>query len=356
MESETRQNEYMSKVVVVHLKRNSMEVYGVVSGEKVTTAEVEWTEKNLVEKFKLVKEKFETKKVRILLADGVSYLWVRPIKKDEEITRKQLEKEMESEFPDAVGSMWDYAIVDEGEGKVALVFAPVKEIFDQVAEAASKAKLVIEDVEPERFARRRGDDPVVEIAKKKLKGKDEDVLSMKVEIVETVDSVGSVDAVDSVNSAKVKTRDINKILMIVGGVIILIGLIVGGILVSRSATSESEEIVITPIATATPELTPKPTEWSEVSMQILNGSGVTGRAGEIADLMMEFGVEEDKIETGNADNYDYDGVEVAVREGLGEDVYDQIEEAFLDEYDVIEIDGLDKDSKYDVVIVVGQKN
>lgn len=371
MEQKTLQNESMSKVVVIHLKRSKMEVFGVVRGEKVTNAEVEWDENNLVDKLKLVKDKFETKKVRILLADGVAYLWVRPVKDGEEITRKQLEKEMESEFPEAVGSMWDYAIEKVEGGREALVFAPVKEVFDQVAEAAGKAKLVIEDVEPERFARRRGDDPVVEITKKKLKGKDEDLLSMKVEIVKTppkadqpmaeVSSVNPVNPVNPVDAVKVKTKtkrkiDIKKTLMIVGGVILLIGLVVGGILVSRSATSEPEEIVITPIATATPEPTPEPVEMSSVSVQILNGSGVTGRAGEIADLMMEIGVEEDKIETGNADNYDYLEVEVAVREDLDESVYSQIEEALSDEYSVAEVDGLSEESEYDVVIVVGQKN
>lgn len=152
----------------------------------------------------------------------------------------------------------------------------------------------------------------------------------------------------------------------------ILGFVVGGASVGaflyfnplqKSEEKKMEET--TPAETPTPEAMQEKSEeatdsaqtkevnFSEYSVQILNGSGIAGAAGTVEDLLKEQGFE--IFETGNADSYDYENTEVQIIGGLPKEVYDTIEKG-LENYTVtLSEENLPEDSQYDVVIIVGQK-
>lgn len=117
-----------------------------------------------------------------------------------------------------------------------------------------------------------------------------------------------------------------------------------------------------PFAEATPTPTPEPTSTptptpeinlSDYSVQVLNGSGVSGAAAAVASLLEEEGFE--GVEVGNAADEDYEETEVQLAEGVPSEVYSIISSA-LSEYTVVEGAELDEDAEFDIIIVVGQVN
>lgn len=139
---------------------------------------------------------------------------------------------------------------------------------------------------------------------------------------------------------------------------ILGALIASGMFMWRGASIQSMggPAEKTPAPTVVPTSTPEPTEapaggedLSQYSIQVLNGSGIAGTAGDVATLLESAGFE--SVEVGNADSTDYEQTEVSLASGVDSSVYDAIEEALVD-YDVAQSEEL-ADSDYDVVIIVG---
>lgn len=109
----------------------------------------------------------------------------------------------------------------------------------------------------------------------------------------------------------------------------------------------------------TQQPTPQPTpttapqlERSDLSVQVLNGSGTPGKAGEVAEYLEGLGYE--NIDTGNADSYDYDETVVQLKEDAAD--YEDLVIADLEsEYPVqSNVETLDEDSEYDLIIIIGQ--
>lgn len=99
-------------------------------------------------------------------------------------------------------------------------------------------------------------------------------------------------------------------------VILLIAAVVGG-LYFLGKDKESSFLTSTAPTTA-PTLTPSPTvtptpelDRTKLKVSVLNGSGVAGAANKTAAALKELGY---VTTTGNADNYDYEGVSVKVKE------------------------------------------
>jgi len=108
--------------------------------------------------------------------------------------------------------------------------------------------------------------------------------------------------------------------------------------------------VVQPSISPTPEITvePSPVDLTAISVQVLNGSGITGEAASIKTFLIEQGFE--NVETGNT---------TATTEGI---IRSKIEvpKAVLDisenstaDYKMGTPDVLSSDSKYDLIIVVG---
>lgn len=107
----------------------------------------------------------------------------------------------------------------------------------------------------------------------------------------------------------------------------------------------------TPSATAEPTPTPKALNRSDWSMEVLNGSGVTGAAKKIADQLKALGYPVVKV--GNADKDDYTSNQFFVKKGLE----DSVNLVILDIKDIIKIASISgelKDSTASARIIIGK--
>lgn len=118
-----------------------------------------------------------------------------------------------------------------------------------------------------------------------------------------------------------------KILIII---VVLILLLTGGYFVVRRTIQPAP--VTTPASVPTPVPTSRPVlNRSDWSLEILNGSGVTGAAKKIADKIQALGYPVTK--TGNADKDNYSLSQILVKEKL----QDQVELVIADLKDIIKI-------------------
>ena len=145
------------------------------------------------------------------------------------------------------------------------------------------------------------------------------------------------------------------IVLIVIGVLVLIG---GGIFVYQRAMSkkETDPVPATEVAepTEAPEATPTPElARADLKIQVLNGSGVAGTAGEAQEFLEGLGYED--VATSNADNYDYEETEISIKEDK-ETYLEMLTDDLSEEYTLAaETTVLDEGSDYDVVITIGQE-
>jgi len=110
-----------------------------------------------------------------------------------------------------------------------------------------------------------------------------------------------------------------------------------------------QEVAPTEVPTATP--VPVDFDKAKFSIQVLNGSGVSGAAGSMETFLEELGYE--NIEIGNADNSDYQNITIQIKRDF-EDFVEIISKDLSDSYTVDkDYEILDEDSKYDAVIIVG---
>lgn len=126
----------------------------------------------------------------------------------------------------------------------------------------------------------------------------------------------------------------------------------------------TEEPTATPEATPSGTLTPtgeasptaRPTTGevksaTELNIQVLNGSGTVGGAGEARDHLTSKGYE--KVDTSNTDNFDYQGVTINIKSSRQKFLSD-IQDALKDKYTISTTGTLSSDSTYDVVVIVGK--
>jgi hypothetical protein len=106
------------------------------------------------------------------------------------------------------------------------------------------------------------------------------------------------------------------------------------------------------LTTPTPEATPTPElNRSDLSLEVLNGSGAPGVAGDAQDYLQELGYE--NIEVGNAGSYDYDQTEVAIKESKQEYLQTLLND-LNEKYTVNpETTFLEEDYDYDAQIIIG---
>lgn len=166
------------------------------------------------------------------------------------------------------------------------------------------------------------------------------------------------------NQTKTKS---NKGLFISLAITLVVGgSLTGGILYSRSATTNQDIRSQAAETTPTPTLalpssieqsedrdTPEEISLSDYSLQVQNGSGTAGQAGVVDELLQAEGFE--AADTTNADSYDYTKTEVQLKKDTPESVFNAIDRALNSDYDVTTGDVLDEDSKYDVIVIVGAK-
>lgn len=145
-------------------------------------------------------------------------------------------------------------------------------------------------------------------------------------------------------------------------VVILIALTValvsGGIMVYRRTMSSQVAISSPELEDqlleeeALPEATPTPElDRSELTVQVLNGSGTPGFAGEAKGYLEGLGYEE--VDTGNADSYDYEESVIAIKESKKE-YLSMLKADLVEKYLVAaKTETLDEDDDFDVIITLG---
>ena len=155
----------------------------------------------------------------------------------------------------------------------------------------------------------------------------------------------------------------NKKLVVIGAVIMLV--VAGFIVYTLLSRSKQSELSATPeptetatlVPTATPEPTEKPAleevelDLTDYVLQVQNGSGTPGLADEIVGRLEEGGFL--GLSTANADNFEYIGATVLVKDGTSEKVVDEIAD-ILDDYEVSRSEEtLPKESEFDIIVIVG---
>ncbi|MBU0569414.1 LytR C-terminal domain-containing protein [Patescibacteria group bacterium] len=152
-----------------------------------------------------------------------------------------------------------------------------------------------------------------------------------------------------------------KVVIITAVVLAILGVIAGGVFYYQTGFNketetgvEEKELNEAPVTTEAPEPAPREVDLSELSVEILNGSGIAGEAGKVDTLLTDLNFKE--TETGNADSYDYTTTVVSLKEGVSSEVYSKIEGALSENYALEKSDDvLEDDSEYDIKIIVGSQ-
>lgn len=144
--------------------------------------------------------------------------------------------------------------------------------------------------------------------------------------------------------------------------IFLISLFTGILLITCFFVFLNRTPVVAPVVTPvlSPTIIPSPVasesaklKLSDLSIQIQNGSGVSGEANRVKEILKKEGFE--KFETGNADTYDYTDTQVSMKEKTPAQVYETIEKALNSQFTLVKAKSLTEASKYEVIVIIGKK-
>ena len=140
-------------------------------------------------------------------------------------------------------------------------------------------------------------------------------------------------------------------------VAVLVAILAGVILfmLGGSATAPKDEP--TPPTETAPTPTPTPElDRADLTLEVLNGSGEGGVAGEVASALEDLGYAS-PISTGNADAYDYEETVIQLQEEFA-DFFDMLKEDLENEGYVVadEYEELDANATTDGVVIVGSLN
>lgn len=308
---------------------------------------LDWTPENLSVVLKQIKDKLKTNQIRLLLSGDLSYVMDVTIPADTKETeeRQTVATSVGTEIPEILDNEdWDYKVVSQDKKqKKLIVFAPVKDKFTLISQAFASLKMEIEAVEPEDVAKTRHENPVVGLAlKQDLKGKDEEVLNLKLSVTQ------------STPNPKISSK--NRKSPIILFIVVLSFIIIATVIFFRQVqTKPTAEPVVTPtpVASITPSLEAS-LNLSEYLVQILNGSGIAGQAGAVQTLLTAKGF--NKFTLGNAKLYNYTDTEISLKANIADDVFKAISDILENDYTVVKsAPSLSQNSTYDVVITVGRK-
>jgi len=148
-------------------------------------------------------------------------------------------------------------------------------------------------------------------------------------------------------------------------VLLGLGIIGGGIFVyQKTLKNKKDKEVVAPTptplvapseVTPTGEISPYPTpkiSRADLKIKVLNGTGVPGAAGKVAELLEKLGWQ--GIKTGNADNFDYQKTVIQIKESKKE-YFELLKKDLSSKYTLEEEpQTLSEDENFDAVIIVGK--
>jgi hypothetical protein len=378
----------LRSVTIIGVSKNLVRAVKVNPGRRKITKSLslEWEGNALVDAFKLLRKKMHIREARILLSDDISYVLYTQIPTDLSKSKEKSEREVAfnrlQEFvPEVIDEdTWDYKIIhslneESGksvEEKQAVVFAPVKQYFDLIGQAVTVCKIKITAVEPESIASQRDNNPLVGLAlKTDLKGEDQDTLNLLPQSSANPGNSAPTGKITIEKSENKKSKSVYILLFILiiaasaalfffrSPVINFAKSNLPSSIISKipfitneppASSSPSEQ---TPSVSPTPAPTPTPNEEIDVydyTIEVLNGSGVAGVAGEVQDLLLENGFTSVKV--GNADSSDYTTTQVNTKSTVPEVTINEVRNSLRDYQ--LEVSTVD-DQDYDIVIILGQK-
>ena len=139
-------------------------------------------------------------------------------------------------------------------------------------------------------------------------------------------------------------------------VIVIIAVLIGSFFIFRqSGKTEQTKVAVTETIKPSPTEKPK-IDKKSVKIQVLNGTGTPGQAGDAVEALEDAEYDSDNIKTANAEEFDNSVTTIAVKDGF-EDVANDVKDALKTIFDKIEIDStrLDEDGEFDVVVTTGGK-
>lgn len=225
----------------------------------------------------------------------------------------------------------------------------------------AKGKEVEDKVKPQAKSRIK---PVVEETTDETK----EVPSVKKSILEPVkEPPGEVVSEDKKEQIVVAEEEVqveeseNISAVLVFAIGFLVGAVLSGIVVYLvfGRSNESIQAPIEPtfeaVAPELPEVSKVVEEkvevdYSDYSVQVLNGSGVAGAAGAASEILEGTGFK--SLDIGNADD-SYTKTEVSMKENVPSEMFDTVSGLLKEGYEVVAGEALDAEANYDVVIVVG---
>jgi len=93
-------------------------------------------------------------------------------------------------------------------------------------------------------------------------------------------------------------------------------------------------------------------DLTDYLVQVQNGSGTSGVALEIADLLEESGFV--GVETGNADNFEYQNLTIQMKEDLPDELFERLKEALEEDHQIIRSENfVSEGESYDIVVIIG---
>lgn len=150
-----------------------------------------------------------------------------------------------------------------------------------------------------------------------------------------------------------------KKLLLVIIVLLLMGLLGVGAwyILSEPEFDTTDDVIVTdttpePTQEPSPTMTPEPIDRAEISIQVLNGTGVAGEAGLLQDELE--GIEYEDIEVDNADDQDYESAEVTFDENLSQTAVTEITDLLEEFYSGVTV-RTESLEDYDVVIITGPR-
>lgn len=144
-------------------------------------------------------------------------------------------------------------------------------------------------------------------------------------------------------------------------VVVLLLLIAAGagaawLLADKDNSSDTSKVSPVPTKITMPTSTPTPSirevAREEVTVEILNGTGVPGEASKLQTELEDLGYE--SFEVGNADKTDYDATEVVFATDLPENIVEEITELLEEMYESVK-STKESGSSFDVSIITGTR-
>ncbi|OQY66231.1 hypothetical protein B6D29_03005 [Microgenomates bacterium UTCPR1] len=148
----------------------------------------------------------------------------------------------------------------------------------------------------------------------------------------------------------------NKFVLIVV-LAVIVAAVSAGIYLRQHPQEKKEQVNKIPTEAPVVSPTSEPeADKSSVKIEVINGTGKPGQAGDVVKMLIEVGFKQDNIKTGNAEEFDQTSTMIKAKSGFDKTVND-IKKSLEATFDKVRIDSksLEKDNNFDIIITTGGK-